>query len=119
METHEVLSGEPRFAWADRLISTELADGELVVLSLEDGMYYGLNAVGARVWALLEEPRTVREVQERLVDEFRVDPERCSKEVGELLTSLVGLGLVRRRAAETSGVDHPRQTPAGERDRVQ
>lgn len=82
-------------------------------------MYYGLNAVGARIWALLEEPRTVREVQERLVDEFRVDPDRCSKEVGELLASLVGMGLVRRRGPETTVGNEPRPRPAGERDPVQ
>ncbi len=103
MEARYALPGDAWVARADRLISTKLADGELVVLSLEDGMYYGLNAVGARVWALIEEPLTVREVQARLVEEFRVDPERCSREVNELLTDLVGLRLVRLHSSESTG----------------
>lgn len=67
MEARDGVPGAARFGRADGMISTELADGELVVLSLEDGMYYGLNAVGARVWTLLEQPRTVRELQESLL----------------------------------------------------
>ncbi len=102
MEAREALPEDAWVARADRLISTKLADGELVVLSLEDGMYYGLNEVGARVWALIEEPLTVREVQARLVEEFRVDPDRCSREVDELLTDLVALRLVRLHASKAS-----------------
>ncbi len=107
MEARDVLPGDARVTRADRLISAELVDGELVVLSLKDGMYYGLNAVGARVWRLLEEPRTVGEVQQRLVEEFRVDSDRCSREVDELLTDLIGLGLVHLHSCGTHGLGEP------------
>ena len=48
-------------------ISCKLAE-ESVILHLEEGMYYGLNSVGARIWELLQEPRTVREIQQQTAD---------------------------------------------------
>ena len=46
-------------------ISCKLAE-ESVILQLEEGMYYGLNSVGARIWELVQEPRTVREIRDLL-----------------------------------------------------
>jgi hypothetical protein len=69
-------------------------EGEQVILSLEDGIYYGLNPVGACVWALIQEPKTVREIADTLLAEFEVQPDQCIRELVELLEELKSKSLV-------------------------
>ncbi|RYY47868.1 MAG: PqqD family protein [Sphingomonadales bacterium] len=77
----------------DALVSAEV-DGELVGLSVEKGVCYGLNAVGTRIWALLETPRSLDDLCAQLTDIFDVEPERCEREVVALLGELRSEGLV-------------------------
>lgn len=63
-------------------------DGQVVLLSLESGHYYGMNEHGSRVWELIEEPRAVSEVVARLLGEFDVPRERCEAEVLSFLNAL-------------------------------
>jgi hypothetical protein len=74
-------------------VSCDLAD-EVVILDMQDGIYYGLNAVGARIWSLLEEPRSVAEIHQTLLDEYEIDPEVCETQLMTLLTELAANGLV-------------------------
>jgi hypothetical protein len=69
-------------------------DGEAVILHLEDGLYYGLNPVGARIWELVQAPVSVGEVQGALLDEYDVEPEVCRAELVALLAELAARGLV-------------------------
>ncbi len=39
-------------------IATEV-DGEIVLISIEDGRYYGMDAVGSEIWRRLENPKRV------------------------------------------------------------
>jgi len=70
---------------------------ETVLLHLKTGAYYGLNAVGARIWNLIQEPRTVSEVRDAIVGEYDVEPERCERDVLALLKRLTREGLVEIR----------------------
>jgi len=76
-----------------RQMSARLA-GETVVLNFEDGMYYSLNAVSARIWELVQQPRSIRDLHAALLDEFDVDPERCRADLLEHLEELRALQLV-------------------------
>ena len=69
-------------------------EGEAVILHLEDGVYYGLNEVGTRVWQLVQVPRNVEQIVHALVEEFDVQPERCQKDVGAIIAELAARGLV-------------------------
>jgi hypothetical protein len=71
------------------------ADRTVVMMSVEQGMYFGLEGVGGRIWALLERPRTFAELCESLVAEFQVDPEVCRKDVGAFLQEMLRARLVR------------------------
>ena len=75
-------------------VSCEVA-GEVVILSMADELYYGLDPVGARVWALVQEPRTVKEIRDALVAEFEVDPRRCEEDLVTLLVEMAQRKLVR------------------------
>jgi len=81
-------------ALAENQVSGNLIDGEVAILNLKDGIYYGLNSVGGRVWSLIAERRTVKTLIETLVDEFDVEPERCRAEVLALLDALAKHNLV-------------------------
>ena len=74
-------------------VSTEVS-GEAVILNLEDGTYYGLNLVGARVWNLLKSPISVREIEEALLEEYDVAQEVCHRELMALLGELASYGLI-------------------------
>jgi hypothetical protein len=74
-------------------VTAELND-ELVILQIDQGEYYGLNAVGANIWEQIQEPRTVAEIRDRLVSQYPdVDPERCAEDAIELIQELVEAGL--------------------------
>jgi Coenzyme PQQ synthesis protein D (PqqD) len=70
---------------------------ETVILSFDEGTYYGLNDVGTRVWALIQEPRSVADVCATISREYDVEPERCEADVLELLRELAREELVEVR----------------------
>ena len=69
--------------------------GEVVILSMSDELYYGLDPVGARVWTLVREPRTVRAIRDALVAEFEVDARTCQEDLVTLLTEMQERNLIR------------------------
>ena len=70
---------------------------EQVLLDLRQGMYYGLEEVGARIWQLLQRPTTVPALCAALIAEYDVEPARCERDVVALLGELAGRGLVEIR----------------------
>jgi len=75
-------------------VLTSPFDDEVVLLNLADGVYYGLDTVGARVWTLIQRPVTVEAIQDTLLREYDVERPRCESDLGVLLSELVGRGLV-------------------------
>ena len=78
-------------------VSTEL-EREAVILSLADGVYYGLDGVGAVVWELLREPRSVAELRDAVTAGFAVDAETAERDLLVLLDELARRGLVEAAA---------------------
>ena len=87
-------TADSRIVLSDEQVHTTLG-GEAVILGLRDGVYYGLDSVGARVWALIAEPRRVGDLVETIVAEFDVTTEQCQRDVLALLDDLAARGLVR------------------------
>jgi hypothetical protein len=77
----------------DDLLSTEFSR-EFVILNLKDGVYYGLEEVGARVWELLQSPVTVRAICDAISAEYDVASARCERDTRSLVDDLVSRGLV-------------------------
>lgn len=67
---------------------------ELVMMHPDRGDYLGLTEVGRRIWELIEEPRQLAEICERLEREFEVTPEICRAEVEAFLAELAEQGAV-------------------------
>jgi hypothetical protein len=74
-------------------VSCELAD-EVMILNLNDGVYYGLDPVGTRIWELLQEERPVVSIRDALLAEFEVNEERCERDLLRLLNDLIDARLV-------------------------
>jgi hypothetical protein len=81
------------FRIPDEVIFREL-DGEAVVLNLDTGIYFGLDAVGTRIWRLLEERKPLRVVLDTLVDEYEAPPDRLQRDLLAFVDQLNGKGLV-------------------------
>ena len=78
------------------LVSTELG-GETVILHLGDGVYYGLDPVGTRIWSLIQTPQSVVQVRDALLEEYDVAPDRCLSDLLALLQDLANRNLIEVR----------------------
>jgi len=74
-------------------VSCDLS-GEAAILNLKSGVYFGLNTVGASIWKLIQEPRSVKEIQDAIQEEYEVEPDQCERDVMELLQELSTHGLI-------------------------
>lgn len=75
------------------LLVSNLA-GDLVLLNLADGVYYGLDLVGAHIWGLIADPKSVREIVDDVTAYYDVDVPQCEAEVLAFLGDLVTHRLV-------------------------
>lgn len=74
-------------------VSTHLG-GDVVILALNSGEYYSLEDVGARIWDIIQDPKTVKEVLDISLHEYDVESEGCKRNLLELLQELANAGLV-------------------------
>lgn len=87
-------------------------DAEAAVLNLANGAYYGLDAVGARIWGLLATPKTVGQIRDALLENYDVAAERCESDLKRFLGELAEEGLIEvreRPAAGESAAAEPRE----------
>lgn len=78
---------------SDQQLSTTLA-GEVIILGLDDSIYYGLSGAGARIWELLQSPRTIGEIVQIITAEFDAERDRVAADLDALLADLESRGLI-------------------------
>lgn len=74
-------------------VSTDV-DGEAVILGLQSEEYFSLKDVGTRIWDMIQEPKTVKEILDLLLNEYDVEPEYCERDLLALLQELADEGLI-------------------------
>jgi hypothetical protein len=74
---------------------TAQVGGDLVMMSATQGNYIRLSDVGARVWELLEEPRSRDDLHTTLIAEYDVAPQTCRQAIDDFLATLVDRRAVR------------------------
>ena len=74
-----------------------VVQGQVVILHLDEGVYYSLNPVVATIWGLLNEPRELSQLVSAVVAEFDVDEAQCLQDITELVVSLHAHELVEVR----------------------
>jgi hypothetical protein len=84
---------EDRFVVNPSVVFREL-DGETVLLNLDSGVYFGLDAVGTRVWTLLLEHGTTGPVCAQMEREYVVERQELERDVQRLVRELRQKGLL-------------------------
>jgi hypothetical protein len=69
-------------------------NGTAVMMDVEAGHYYGLNAVGTHIWDLLVEPRTAADIAADLPRRFEVEPAEAEEATLVFLADLLRRGLI-------------------------
>ena len=68
--------------------------GEMVLLNLKSGVYYGLNESGTQMWTLLVELKDPGRVVEALEREYAASRAQLDGDLRELLGTLRAKGLI-------------------------
>lgn len=80
------------------ILHAPVGSEEAVMMSIEAGRYYGVNAVGARIWELLETPQTIEQLCTQICEEFDVDAQACRTAILEFARDLIENGVVHASA---------------------
>lgn len=89
-----------RLRIADDVVFRDLA-GESVLLNLSTGTYFGLDAVGTRLWHLLKEQGSAAAAIATLQREYDVDERRLQQDVAALISQLLAKGLLTTDAEQS------------------
>jgi hypothetical protein len=75
------------------LLTVEM-DGDLVMMSIERGDYYGVSGIGPFVWKLIDTPATFMALVDAIVENFEIDAETASADLQIFLGELTKNGMV-------------------------
>jgi hypothetical protein len=75
-------------------VMTRTVGEEVVVLNLVTGTYFGLDPVGARIWKLMADGKTLGEICDRILEEYEVTREELERDTLRLADELNGQGLI-------------------------
>lgn len=81
------------------VMATDIDDAT-VILSLQSNCYVSLEAIGQRIWALLEPPISLDSLVEHLQEAFEGDPGAIRRDVEHFLGELEADGLVTLQSTE-------------------
>jgi hypothetical protein len=101
MTDQNAITLESTVVASQNLVSSELG-GEAVIMDIKSGVYLGLNATGALIWSLMQQPRKVSEIRDAVLKEYNVEPSRCQNDVLSLLRQMAAKGLLEVIAAGSS-----------------
>lgn len=87
-----MLTLQNRVAVADDVVFRALGE-ESVILSLDTGVYYGLDPIGTRMWMLLSD-RDLGAVADAIHEEFDADLPQIQSDVLALVEQLLAKKLV-------------------------
>ena len=73
---------------------TAAVQNDLMMLNIEQSAYYSMDSIGAEIWSMLESPRSVRELAERLQQRYAVTPEQCQQDVLAFLQEMRANGMI-------------------------
>lgn len=77
-----------------KYVMFSLVDEDAFLLNTQTNKYFLLEEVGARLWSLLKENRSLREAHENIGKEYDVELGQLEKDLLELLGKLQENGLV-------------------------
>jgi len=87
------LKPDTRFTVPDHVVPRKL-EGELVLLDLSGGSYFGLDALGTRIWEHVEAGEPVEAIVADISGAYDVECETVEQDVRDLLSDLLENGLI-------------------------
>ena len=78
---------------SEQVLFREVGD-EGVILSLQDGQYFGLDETGTQIWKLLQTEHDLDSIAEQLVSEYDVTREKVRSDVDQFIQELVSAKLI-------------------------
>jgi hypothetical protein len=69
-------------------VAWRIIEGEAILISAEDSMLHSLDEVGTRIWELADGSSTVKEIAQKIFDEYEIDLETAENDVAEFVTNL-------------------------------
>jgi hypothetical protein len=75
---------------------------EVAILDSQSGTYFGLDAVGSRIWCLMADGMAIDGVVSILLAEYGVDEQRIRNDLRELIEQLAARSLVKISEDEDS-----------------
>jgi hypothetical protein len=76
-----------------QVVAKQVGD-ETVILHLGSCAYFGLDSVGARIWQLMEEGKSLGEICDVMLDEFEVSREDLERDLTVLMKDLLAQDLI-------------------------
>jgi hypothetical protein len=76
-------------------VLTAEVDGEIVMMSIEQGRYYGLDDIGSDIWGRIEPPCSFAELVDRLVADYDADRATIAADVQVMLGRMAVQDVVR------------------------
>ena len=87
------LSADARIVLSTEQVSCDLG-GEAAIVNLKNGVYYGLDPVGARIWNLLRSPVTLAQLVDALLCVYEVERLTLESDIRSFVNQLAEQGLV-------------------------
>ena len=89
------MQNKPSYFVAGPDVTSAELGGEAVLLNLRSGHYYGVNELGARIWQMVQKPRSIDEIIKILAHDYDVDEEVLIRDVLAFLEQLKENDLVK------------------------
>lgn len=93
-DAHDTIGLQSRVTPSPEALVQPTGD-EAVLLDMASERYFGLNPVGARLWALLGEDPLLANAHTRLLNEYDVPPAQLEQDLVRVVRQLAEAGLVR------------------------
>lgn len=89
----EEITLNSKIARKSEIVTADM-DGEIVMMHVETGNYFGLGNVGSVIWTMIENPLTVEEIITSLLDQYEIGKDQCEDEVLRFLNEMNTLNLL-------------------------
>ena len=87
------VDGTKKYCRKADLLSVEM-DGDLVMMSIDSGNYFGVSGIGPHIWQMLETPRNFGEIVDGVCAEYEVDRETAAADLTLFLGTLSENGMI-------------------------
>jgi hypothetical protein len=93
-ELHSAIADATVISRSPSVLTAEV-DGEVVMLSIERGHYFGLDDIGSDIWKRIDPPCSFAELVDRLAADYDADRATIAADVGAMLGRMAAQDAVR------------------------